>query len=461
MTFNDVLNKFRAESFTQKDKGTQFERLMRSWLLSDPRYSNLSDVWMWEDFPSKADFGGKDTGIDLVARTDTGDYWAIQCKCYKEDATIDKPAVDSFLATSSRTFKDVDTLQTTSFARRVWISTTNHWGTNAEEAIQNQNPPVNRVSLVDLQNSPVDWKLLLDGLKGKDAMLPGKQPREHQLRAMSAAHEYFDTHDRGKLIMACGTGKTYTALKIAEEMLPDKGLVLFLVPSISLLGQTLNAWCADATKTIKGICICSDSKASRKIKKDVDDPIYADLSVRRNKKDDPSEYDETITIPFEVELLSYDEYDRIVRKKQKWESFWAALGEGLAAANAGYSSSTTTYSGSSRTNANAHAYGNIGGVYGYANAYGSSYTTAYGQSHTTNYNGLAAYAANQQARANMAELSYSQNQIRQQIGNGYVKMHTIPAETEYSGFFNVKYNKKMQGLTYTLIINGEPYTFYF
>ena len=271
MTLNDILHKFRTESFTEKGKGSQFERLMRSWLLSDPRYSNLTDVWMWEDFPGKKDFGGKDTGIDLVAHTDTGDYWAIQCKCYKEDATIDKPAVDSFLATSSRTFKDVDTLQTTSFARRVWISTTNHWGINAEEAIQNQNPPVNRVSLVDLQNSPVDWQSLLDGLKGKDAMLPGKQPREHQLRAMSAAHEYFATHDRGKLIMACGTGKTYTALKIAEEMFPEKGLVLFLVPSISLLGQTLNAWCADAAKPIKGICICSDSKASRKIKKDFDD----------------------------------------------------------------------------------------------------------------------------------------------------------------------------------------------
>ena len=269
MTFNEVLNKFRAESFTQKDKGTQFERLMRSWLLSDPRYSNLTEVWMWEDFPSKKDFGGKDTGIDLVARTDTGEYWAIQCKCYKEDAIIDKPAVDSFLATSSRTFLDVDSLQTTSFARRVWISTTNHWGTNAEEAIQNQNPPLNRVGLVDLQTSPVDWKLLLDGLEGKDAMLPGKQPREHQLRAMSAAHEYFETHDRGKLIMACGTGKTYTALKIAEDMLPDKGLVLFLVPSISLLGQTLNAWCADATKPIKGICICSDAKASRKISRGI------------------------------------------------------------------------------------------------------------------------------------------------------------------------------------------------
>lgn len=280
-TFNDILHKFRSESFTQKDKGTQFERLMHSWLLSDPRYSNLTDVWLWEDFPCRKDFGGKDTGIDLVARTDSGQYWAIQCKCYNENAVIDKPAVDSFLATSSRQFLDVDTLQTTSFAQRLWISTTNHWGTNAEETIQNQNPPFNRVGLVDLQTSPVDWQLLLDGLKGKDAMLLGKQPREHQLRAMSAAHTYFQDHDRGKLIMACGTGKTYTALRIAEQMLSDRGLVLFLVPSISLLGQTLNAWCADAAKPIKGICICSDAKASRKIKKDFDDTqdSVVDLAV--------------------------------------------------------------------------------------------------------------------------------------------------------------------------------------
>lgn len=271
MTFNEVLNKFRAESLTQREKGTKFERLMRSWLLSDSRYSNLETVWMWEDFPSKDDLGGRDSGIDLVARTDTGDYWAIQCKCYQEDALIDKPEVDSFLATSSRTFHDVESLQTTSFAQRVWISTTNHWGANAEEAIQRQNPPVNRIGLVDLHTSHVDWQLLLDGIEGKDAKLPPKKPLDHQIRAISAAHNYFETNERGKLIMACGTGKTYTALKIAEDMLPDKGLVLFLVPSISLLGQTLNAWCADATKPIKGICICSDRKASRKIARETDD----------------------------------------------------------------------------------------------------------------------------------------------------------------------------------------------
>ena len=133
MIFNETLNKFRSESFTQKDKETQFERLIRSWLLSDPRYLSLITVWLWEDSPSRNDLGEKDTGIDLVARTDEANYWAIQCKCYKENAVIDKPAADSFLATSSRQFKDPETLQTISFARRVWISTTNYWVENVED----------------------------------------------------------------------------------------------------------------------------------------------------------------------------------------------------------------------------------------------------------------------------------------------------------------------------------------
>lgn len=281
MTFRDILHIFRSQSFSEHEKGTQFERLMRSWLLSDPRYNMLSEVWLWEEFPGRNDFGGRDTGIDLVAKTESGDYWAIQCKCYSDNAVIDKPAVDSFLATSSRTFLDETSLQTVSFAKRLWIATTNRWGNNAEEAIQNQLPPVFRVGLFDLEHSSVDWEKLMQGLTGDNAQLPGKQPREHQLRAISEAHKHFQENDRGKLIMACGTGKTYTALKIAESMLPEKGLVLFLVPSISLLGQTLNAWHTDATKPIKAICICSDSKASRKIKKDFDDTTdsVVDLAV--------------------------------------------------------------------------------------------------------------------------------------------------------------------------------------
>lgn len=284
MNFKEILHKFRTESFTEKEKGTKFERLMCSWLLTDPRYNELEKVWLWEEFPGRKDFGGTDTGIDLVAKTEMGDYWAIQCKCYAEDATIDKPAVDSFLATSSRTFTNEVTFQTTRFSNRVWISTTSHWGSNAEEAIRNQEPPVTRVGMADLNSSPVDWQKLLDGLTGNSALVEGKKPRKHQLDAISKAYTHYITeeNDRGKLIMACGTGKTYTSLLIAEQLLNGKGLVLFMVPSIALLGQSLNAWSADAGKPIKAVCICSDSKASRKIQKnkydDADDSVV-DLAV--------------------------------------------------------------------------------------------------------------------------------------------------------------------------------------
>ena len=238
MNFKEILHKFRTESFTEKEKGTKFERLMRSWLLTDPRYNELEKVWLWEEFPGRKDFGGTDTGIDLVAKTEMGDYWAIQCKCYAEDATIDKPAVDSFLATSSRTFMNEVTFQTTRFSNRVWISTTSHWGSNAEEAIRNQEPPVTRVGMADLNSSPVDWQKLLDGLTGNSALVEGKKPRKHQLDAISKAYTHYiiEGNDRGKLIMACGIGKTYTSLLIAEQLLNGKGLVLFMVPSIAPAG---------------------------------------------------------------------------------------------------------------------------------------------------------------------------------------------------------------------------------
>lgn len=278
MTFRDILQKFRTESFTEKEKGTKFERLMKLWLKTDPRYNELTHVWLWEEFPGRKDFGGSDIGIDLVAKSETGEYWAIQCKCYAEKATIDKAAVDSFIATSGKSFIDAETFQTAMFSHRLWISTTNKWGSNAEETIHGQNPPVNRIGLADLEASPVDWQKLLEGSEGKAALLEGKQLRKHQLEAISRSREYFETHDRGKLIMACGTGKTFTSLRMVEDLLSDKfketkqaPLVLFMVPSISLLGQSLNAWMADAKIPIKAVCICSDNKAQRKAGNDTDD----------------------------------------------------------------------------------------------------------------------------------------------------------------------------------------------
>ncbi|MBQ8488054.1 MAG: DEAD/DEAH box helicase [Prevotella sp.] len=284
---NEILTEIRQKSFTEKEKGTDFERLMKLWFLTDPRYSNLEQVWLWEEFPARKDFGGKDLGIDLVARTETGDYWAIQCKCYAEDAIISKGTVDSFLANASRTFNlplpPSEGGGSMEFSNLVWVQTTRkRWGANAEAAIQGLSKPFNRISLYDLEISAVDWEKLKAGLYGDDAKLPGKQPRPHQLTAMSRAYEYFveQRNERGKLIMACGTGKTYTSLKIMEQMTDKDAFVLFLVPSIALLGQTLNAWMADKQDKMRAVCVCSDAKASRKmVDADDEDASVIDLAV--------------------------------------------------------------------------------------------------------------------------------------------------------------------------------------
>ena len=269
-TFVDILKKYRDVSFSERDKGDRFEKLIKAYLRTTSIYSNkFSDIWLWNEFPAKSQFGGKDVGIDLVALTYDNEYWAIQCKCYQSDTYIDKPEVDSFLSTSGRSFEMEG--EKSSFSHRLWVSTTNKWNAVAEITIQNQNPLVTRLNLIDLETDDVDWEKLDNGIFGKESKPAQKKLFEHQEKALTLAHSYFQTKDRGKLIMACGTGKTFTSLKIAENETDGKGLILFLVPSIALLSQTLREWTAQASKPIDAICICSDSKVSQQKKKNDDD----------------------------------------------------------------------------------------------------------------------------------------------------------------------------------------------
>ncbi len=277
LSFSDVLKKFRREAFSERDKGARFELLMKKYMLSESTYEGrFKQIWLWNEFPYRKDFSGKDTGIDLVAQTVEGDYWAVQCKCYEENTYIDKAGVDSFLSTSSKSFYN-ENMETVQFSQRLWISTTNHWNSEAENTIKNQNPPLIRISLTDLENSNVDWDKLVNGEEGKSARKQKKTPREHQNKAISNVNEHFKNNDRGKLIMACGCGKTYTSLKIAEKETNGSGLVLFLVPSIALLGQTLREWCAESEKPIYPICICSDPAITKKT--DSDDMSVVDLAL--------------------------------------------------------------------------------------------------------------------------------------------------------------------------------------
>lgn len=273
LTFDQIIEKYRENSTSERDKGDKFERLMQAYLLTKPTYKSLlTDVWLWSDFPYKDQFGtgGKDTGIDLVCRTHDGEYWAVQCKFYRPEAKIDLHLVSTFLLTASYPFNTKDGKK--NFSHRIWIDTT-YDGFNSEALNAINKVGCTRLGLIDLKNDDVDWEALDSGKKGTEATAKKYDLRPHQKEAFDATTKYFVDHERGKLIMACGTGKTFTSLRIAEALATDSHLVLFLVPSIALLSQTLKEWSAQCKDNIYPICICSDSHATDKAEDSISDLV--------------------------------------------------------------------------------------------------------------------------------------------------------------------------------------------
>jgi predicted helicase len=253
-TIYEVLDQLRDSALSEADKGSRFERLMKAYLRIDPVFADqFSDVWLWNEYPGRD--GMPDTGIDLVAQDrNTGHQVAIQCKFFAPTTTVSKPMIDSFLAASGKE----------SFLERIIVSTTEKWNANAEDAIRGQSKPVRRIGLSDLEHSRVDWSQFSIETPDYLPMQGKKTPRPHQRTAIDKVTAGFGEYDRGKLIMACGTGKTFTSLRLAEENVGAGGRVLFLVPSISLLSQTVREWVSEAQLPIRALAVCSDPKATKK-----------------------------------------------------------------------------------------------------------------------------------------------------------------------------------------------------
>ena len=255
---HEVIEAFRKAP-TNVERGTKFEQLMVRYFELDPMLSQQYDkVWRWIDWPGRD--GKPDTGIDLVAQErDSGKFTAIQCKFYEPDHYLQKGDLDSFFTASGKA----------PFTNRVIISTTNKWGKHAEDALDGQTIPVQRISLEDIAESAIDWDIAWPQGELQVDLAPSTPYtlRPHQQEALDAVFRGFaEGNDRGKLIMACGTGKTFTSLKIAEKLAQDNGgkaRILFAVPSISLLSQTLREWTARSELDIRAFAVCSDNKVSR------------------------------------------------------------------------------------------------------------------------------------------------------------------------------------------------------
>lgn len=268
-TIYELLAELRASALSEVDKGTKFERLMKAFLTTDPVYAEqFKDVWLWGEWPGNN--GKHDTGIDLVAQNRLGEgYVAIQCKMYAPTSTISKEDIDTFMSESGKE----------GFVERIVVSTTDRWSGNAENAIKGQQIPVRRIGLSDLEASPIDWGQFSFETPEVLVTVGKKSPRPHQVNAIDAAVAGFEEHDRGRLVMACGTGKTFTSLRLAEQYVGAGGSVLFLVPSISLLSQTLREWSVEAEVPLRPLAVCSDRKSTARSQNADEDIATVDLAL--------------------------------------------------------------------------------------------------------------------------------------------------------------------------------------
>lgn len=277
-SFGDLLNRARQEAKNSLEKGKFFEQLMKDFLANDSRYApQFEKVWIFQEWAEMQDKHRNDTGIDLVAqRIHEEGFCAIQCKFYDETTPISRADIDKFFTASG----------TTQFTSRLIMETTNReWGKNAENALQDQTIPVQRIGYAILESSNIDWSQYIPK---KPVMMKDKNIlRPHQTQALEAVKKGLESADRGKLIMACGTGKTFTSLKIAESLAGTGKYVLFVVPSLSLMSQTITEWTAQSNIPLRAFAVCSDSNVGkRNSKEDIVDIAIHDLEYPATTKAD-------------------------------------------------------------------------------------------------------------------------------------------------------------------------------
>ena len=258
----------REQASNTTELGNAFERLAKVFLENDAtQVQQYSKVWHYEDWAKEHEgYSVKDIGIDLVAKLrDEEGYCAVQCKFYEPEHSISKADLDSFISASS----------TNDFTRLMLIDTsTQPIGKHAQSVFDKISQEYIRIQLSELEESRIDWSSYISD--GTVRLHSKKELRDHQIKALNAVRDGLAEDDRGKMIMACGTGKTFTSLRIAEELAGAGNTVLYMVPSLALMSQTVREWKNDAKEDFTAFSACSDDKVGKK--KASDDQIEVNLN---------------------------------------------------------------------------------------------------------------------------------------------------------------------------------------
>ncbi len=308
-SIDELLDRFRQAQSSTTEQGRFFEKLVCNVLLRSDYPFEFKDAWLWNDWKYN---DGADNGIDVVMETESGEYWAVQCKFYN-NKSVCKEDVDSFLAEGAKPHSSV------SFSRLL-LYATSPISANLKRELEGRTPPVFARRVDQLDDYAYNWDQVYRAATGEevafeDLRSPKKTLREHQQEALDAVKRGFETSDRGKLIMACGTGKTLTSLRIAETLAPPSGIVLYLVPSLALLAQTLREWTFEANRRLAPILVCSDAQISRQDSRRALNSTGKTKS--KGKSQETVESDEPTFDPIELAEPASTDSDEIVARWQK------------------------------------------------------------------------------------------------------------------------------------------------
>ncbi len=262
----------------QRLKGSWFEKVSKRFLKEHDSADEYESIDLWSDWELR----GKehDRGIDIVITTTSKEYIAVQCKFHQDSVSLND--LSTFLSKLQSGVGEIE------FKKGIIISTSNLTSNALNEIEQirkSKGIDIVEISEEDFIYSQIDWeKFDPTQTQGELPLCDKKKPRPHQIEAIKATKEYFSNpkNARGKLIMACGTGKTYTSLKIMESLNPK--ITLFLAPSIALLSQTFREYAQEKSDPFYASIVCSDDKVGKgKKNKNDDDTDDINFSELPNK----------------------------------------------------------------------------------------------------------------------------------------------------------------------------------